>query len=131
MAVDPVAIEGEEGAISMDVDPVALDATHMQFVVECASFTPPHVQLDETGAQTPMTQVTAPDGTGMPGTYRDTVTFTSNGGHVIICFNGTTRARQRVFAGDYPAWDATNVADRRRDPIQDAAAIAATTGRLG
>jgi hypothetical protein len=127
MALDPGVIRSEEGAISMAVSP---GLTNMEFVVECASHQPPNVQVDDSGAQTPMTQVTAP-APPTAGLYQDTVTMDSKGGHVITCFNGTTRARQRVFAGDFPAWDASNVADRRRDPIEDAAGIAATTSKLG
>lgn len=127
MPAMPEDLHGEEGAISMAVNP---GATDMEFVVACTSFQPPRLQVDESGVQTPMTQVTPP-APPTPGLYQDAVTFTSKGGRVLICFNGTTRVRQRVFAGDYPAWRATKVADRRQDPVADAAAVATTTSRLG
>lgn len=122
------AIQGEQGAISMEATRVAGD--NMSFNVECHSFSPPRVQLDETGVQSPMTEYSPPSG-DVAGTYIDAVTFTSKGGHAITCFNGTTRVRQRVFAGDYPAWNAQKVADNRLGPVEDAAAIAATTSKLG
>lgn len=132
MGVDPVAIEGEEGAITMDLTPVQGD--NMSWTVECASFELPYVQLDETGAQVPMGQMTAPDGSGMPGIFQYDATFTSEGEHVIICFNGTTRVRERVFAGDIPAYDPSKyqltAAEIKTQERAKAAKILVTTGRL-
>ena len=127
MGIDPESIRSEEGAITMDVSP---GADNMTFVVDCASHQPPRLQLDEIGAQTPMTEVTPPASPDA-GVYQDTVVFTAKGGHSIICFNGSTRVRQSVFAGDYPAWRSRLVDEQVQDPIEDAAAIGATTGKLG
>jgi hypothetical protein len=132
MSVDPAVIYGEEGAISMDAMPVGADPT--SWVVEVASHSPVSYQMDETGPDVVMTQVTAPAGP-VAGLYRDTVNFTSVGDHVIICFNGTTRVRERVFAGEYPAWDPdlvamNTVAYRYARERRKAAAIGQTTGLL-
>ena len=126
MTFSPDIIKGEQGAIAMN----AVRVTNMSFKVTCYSFSPPRVQLDETGAQQAMTEV-VPPARKDAGTYEDTVVFTSEGPHHIICFNGTCRTREKVFAGDYPAWHATKVTDRRRDPVADAAAVRATTSKLG
>lgn len=132
---DPQEIDGEQGAIHMEVTPVAGD--RMTFDVEVASFSPPHYMVDETGAQVAMTQVTAPDGSGAPGTYKDTVTIDSEGPHHIIAFNGTTRVREMVYAGDIPVWDPQKVADNARpagrqlDYKRQAAVTMGVTHKLG
>ncbi len=71
MPAVPEDLHGEEGAISMAVNP---GATDMEFVVACTSFQPPRLQVDESGVQTPMTEVTAP-APPTAGLYQDTVTF--------------------------------------------------------
>lgn len=129
----PAPITGEQGAIAMAVNPVA--GNNMAFDVTCNSFDPPSVQKDETGAQTPMTQTTAPSG-NTPGLYTNRVTFTSEGDHDIICFNSATRVRQKVFAGDIPAWDPDKVqgntfAGRQEKIRNQGAAIMRTTGKIG
>ena len=91
MAFDSSIIKGEQGAIAMD----AVRVTKMSFKVTCYSFSPPRVQLDETGAQQAMTEVVPPAGKDA-GTYEDTVAFTSEGPHHIICFNGTPDPREGV-----------------------------------
>src|SRR4029077_2450237 len=127
---DPENIYGEEGAIGMD----AVMVTKMSFRVTCYSHTTPHVQLDETGAQQAMTEVVAPDGPNA-GTYEDTVTFTSEGPHHIICFNNTCRTREKVFAGDIPIWDPGKVesntyAGRKKDQAAQYQQMLGVKGKL-
>jgi hypothetical protein len=125
------AIEGVPGAISMEATKLPDD--NMSFSVECHSFSPAYVQLDETGAHNPMTEYSPPSG-DTAGTYLDTVTFDSIGEHDIICFNGITRVSQDVFAGEFPAYDPRKyqatpdqIHSRERDK---AAKILVTTGTL-
>jgi hypothetical protein len=129
---DQYAIEGDEGAISMEATRVEGDL--MSYNVECHSFSPPSVQLDETGTISAMTEFSAPIG-NTAGTYLDTVTFPAEGAHVIICFNGTTRVRQRVFAGDIEVYDPHNYqrtpAEIQQHEKVKAGKIFVTTGKLG
>lgn len=130
--IDPAILYSEEGAIGMEVRPGADDMT---FDVECVSFQPPWVQPGETAGQVLMTQIQAPAGT-TPGVYQNTVKFESIGEQVIICFNGTTRARIRVFAGKFPVWDPikvyeNSVAGRYARRAAQAGAILRTTGKIG
>jgi hypothetical protein len=109
---EPDTIDGEQGAIHMEVTPDPDD--NMTFKVEVASFSPAYYMVDETGTHVAMTQVTAPDGAGAPGTYEDTVVCESEGPHHIIAFNGITRVREMVYAGDIPVWDPVKVAQNAR-----------------
>jgi hypothetical protein len=129
MTLDTNIIEGEQGAISMEA--TVHPTTPGQVDVECLSHDPPYVMLDETGAPTAMTQVTPPTADGTPGTYTAVIAAVPDGPHAIICYNAQCRVRQRLFIGTYPAWDAAKVAENIQKPIDDAAAIAATTSRLG
>lgn len=108
----PTTIDGEEGAIHLEVTPV--DGDNMSFTVQVASFSPPHYMVDETGAHVACTQVAAPDGQGAPGTYEDVVTVEAEGPHHIIAFNGITRVREMVYAGDIPVWDPVKMAQNAR-----------------
>lgn len=132
---DPTLIEGEQGAIGME----SWREDLMTFKVTCYSFTPPHVQLDETGAQVAMTEVTAPGAGGdpdVPGEYEATVVAESEGPHHLICFNATCRTREKVFAGDINIWDPGKVesntyAGRHKDQLKQYAQMTGITGKLG
>jgi hypothetical protein len=128
VVLDP--IKGQPGAISMAVEP-GVASGDVTFQVTVGSFTQPYCKVDDTGTPIAMALTLAPSDPETAGEWQATMGPLTLGPHEIICYNGTTRARHRVFAGAYPAWDAGNVLDHRRDPIEDAAAIGATTGRLG
>jgi len=125
--LDP--IKGVQGAISMVVVP-SVASGETSFQVTVGSYQQPYCQVDETGTPLAMDSTLAPSGDNA-GEWQATVGPLSVGPHEIICYNGTTRARQRVFAGDYPAFNAQKVAWKAQKPLQDAAAIGATTSRLG
>jgi hypothetical protein len=71
-----------------------------------------------------------------PGVYQATVTFTSEGPHHIICFNGTCRVREKVFVGDIPIWDPGKVASntyagRKADQRAQYQQMLGVTGKVG
>lgn len=128
---DQAAVNSVPGSISMEVTRAVGDK--MSFHVECHSHGPAYMQLDDTGEISLMTEFSPPS-EGVSGAYLDDVTFTSIGAHRINCFNGTTSAAQRVFAGEIPVWDADKykktAVEVALNERANAAKIAATTGEL-
>jgi hypothetical protein len=108
MPIDLSVIDGEQGAITMKVEP---GNTNRAFDVLVGSFDQPFVMVDETGAPTACTEVSPPDGSGWPGEYSATIVNLPTGPHALICYNATCRVRAKVFAGDIPMWDGGAVED--------------------
>jgi hypothetical protein len=76
---------------------------------------------DSTLVETVAASSSTPHTYSKAGSYRVNVT-----GH-----SGLHQSFGVVMGSPMPAWDATTVAENVQGPIEDAAAIAATTGRLG
>lgn len=126
-------IKGQEGAISMVVEP-AISAGDSTFQVTCGSFEQPYCKVDDTDVIA-MDQTTAPSGSNA-GEWQCTMGPLAAGPHDINCFNGTCEVSVDVFAGEIPVWDPYAVlintpAGRREKIRRDSAAIFNTRALLG